>query len=238
MTVFRFKQFEVKQTDSAMKVGTDSVLLGSLVKAHYPKRILDMGTGTGLLALMMAQRFNEALIDAVEIEEKAFAEATFNATQTVFANRIKLVHQSVQEFAQTTNETYDLIVSNPPYYEVENSFGIEAKSRSHARHTTSLSFDELLQSILKLLSENGSCWMILPVMEAERVIRKAEQSGLYCSHQISVYPNPSKAFNRIIFCLTKSISEPIRETFMIKNEQGVYTDSYREVTWPFLLWNK
>lgn len=238
MTVFRFKQFAVKQTDSAMKVGTDSVLLGSLVKAKYPKRILDMGTGTALLALMMAQRFNEALIDAVEIEEKAFAEATYNATQSVFANRIKVVHQSVQEFAQTTDEKYDLIVSNPPYYEAENSFGIQVQNRSHARHTVSLSFDALLESISKLLSEKGMCWMVLPTMEAERVMAKVAQSGLYCTHQIAVHPNPSKAFNRIIFCLTKTGSDPIRETFMIKNEQGVYTDSYREVTWPFLLWNK
>jgi tRNA1Val (adenine37-N6)-methyltransferase len=238
MTVFRFKQFAVKQTDSAMKVGTDSVLLGSLVKAKYPKRILDMGTGTGLLALMMAQRFNEALIDAVEIEEKAFAEATYNATQSVFANRIKVVHQSVQEFAHTRDEKYDLIVSNPPYYEAENSFGIEAKSRSHARHTTTLSFDELLQAILKLLSENGSCWMILPKPQAERIITKAVALGLMCCHEIHVFPTRTKPHNRIIFCLTRTHSEKITQSFYIKGEHLQYSQSYKEVTLPFLLWNE
>lgn len=237
MTVFRFKQFEVKQSESAMKVGTDSVLLGSLVKAYYPKRILDMGTGTGLLALMMAQRFEEAVIDAVEIEEKAFAEATYNATQSVFANRIKVVHQSVQEFAQTTDEKYDLIVSNPPYYEVENSFGIETKSRSHARHTTALSFDELLQSILKLLSEKGSCWMILPKQEAERIIQKSVALGLMCCYEIHIFPTINKPSNRIIFCLTRLHSEKIIESFYIQDKYGQYSQSYKEVTLPFLLWN-
>lgn len=237
MTVFRFKQFAVKQTDSAMKVGTDSVLLGSLVKAHYPQRILDMGTGNGLLALMMAQRFNEALIDAVEIEEKAFAEATYNTTQSVFSNRIKVVHQSVQEYAHTRDEKYDLIVSNPPYYEVENSFGIEAKSRSHARHTTTLSFDELLEAILKLLSEKGSCWMILPKQEAERLLAKAVELGLMCCHEIHIFPTTTKPYNRVIFCLTRMHLENRIESFYIKDEHGQYSQSYKEVTLPFLLWN-
>lgn len=237
MSVFRFKQFEVKQSDSAMKVGTDSVLLGSLLQAHYPQRILDIGTGTGLLALMMAQRFDEALIDAVEIEEMAFAEATQNAVQSIFSNRIKIVHQSLQEYSHSNRDTYDLIVSNPPYYEVENSFGIEAKSRSHARHTTTLSFDELLEAILKLLSEKGWCWMILPKQEAERVIEKGVALGLTCCHEIHIFPTPSKSFNRIIFCLTKGHSENIIHSFYIKDEHGQYSQSYKEVTLPFLLWN-
>ncbi len=237
MSVFRFKQFEVVQQDSAMKVGTDSVLLGSLLKASNPQRILDIGTGTGLLALMMAQRFPEALIDAVEIEERAFAEARFNADQSSFANRVNVYHQSIQDFACAAQDFYDLIVSNPPYYEAENSFSIQVENRSHARHTVSLSFDALLESITKLLSEKGSCWMILPSMEAERVITKAEQSGLYCTHHVAVHPNPNKASNRTIFCLTKTRAEYIRETLIIKNEQGVYTESYREITLPFLLWN-
>jgi tRNA1Val (adenine37-N6)-methyltransferase len=237
MSVFRFKQFDVVQQDSAMKVGTDSVLLGSLLQASSPLSILDIGTGTGLLALMMAQRFPEAMIDAVEIEEKAFAEARHNADQSSFANRVNVHHQSVQEYAALTQHTYNLIVSNPPYYETENSFSIQVENRSHARHTVSLSFDALLKSISKLLSEEGKCWMILPTMEAERVMTKAEQSGLHSIHQIAVYPNPKKASNRTIFCLTKSRTQNIRETFVIKNEQGVYTDSYREETGPFLLWN-
>lgn len=237
MSVFRFKQFEVVQQDSAMKVGTDSVLLGSLLQATSPQRILDIGTGTGLLALMMAQRFPEAMIDAVEIEEKAFEEARYNATKSIFANRINMFHQSIQEYAAVTQHTYDLIVSNPPYYEAENSFSIQVQNRLHARHTVSLSFDALLESISKLLSEEGKCWMILSTMEAERVMTKAEQSGLYCTYQIAVHPNPNKGSNRIIFCLTKSRTECIRETLIIKNEQGVYTESYREITLPFLLWN-
>lgn len=238
MAVFKFKEFEVFQQNSAMKVGTDSVLLGALLQAQEPQTILDIGTGTGLLALMMAQRFNDASIDAVEIEEQAFVEATKNAAQSKWKVRVKVFHQSLQNFANQSLHPYDLIVCNPPYYEAENHFGIEVQSRSHARHTVTLSFDELLDNLYKLLTVEGRCWMVLPKTEAELFVEKAKVIGLFLTHHIAVYPNPNKAFNRLIFCLSKTPEEMSKETLFIKDEQGNYSQQYKDATMPFLLWNK
>lgn len=237
MAVFKFKAFDVVQQQSAMKVGTDSVLLGALVSSNFPKQILDIGTGTGLLALMMAQRFEEAKIEAIEIDEQAVEEATFNVDQSKWRERVDVFHQSLQDFAARSKQQFDLIVSNPPYYEVENQFNITAQNRLQARHTATLSFDELLQNVSKLLSEQGTCWMVLPATESGLVLNKAEQIGLYCTHRIYIYPNPAKPFNRLVFCLAKSRQTILEEQFFIKDEQGAYSQQYREVTMPFLLWN-
>lgn len=238
MSVFKFKEFDIVQENSAMKVGTDSVLLGALLQEQYPQQILDIGTGTGLLALMMAQRFKDAGIDAVEIEKQAFVEATYNAQQSKWKNRVKVVHQSLQDFAGQSTYQYDLIVTNPPYYEVENHFGIEEQSRSHARHTATLSFDELLANVILLLAKQGRCWMVLPKTEGELVIEKAKVLGLFFVHKITVYPNPDKPFNRLIFCLSKTQEKIRNESFYIKDERGNYSQQYKDATMPFLLWNK
>lgn len=239
MSVFKFKEFSIVQQYSAMKVGTDSVLLGALLQAQHPQSILDIGTGTGLLALMMAQRFHLANIDAVEIDELAFAEATQNARQSNWKDRVTVFHQSLQAFAnQSTTYQYDLIVSNPPYYEVENHFGIEEQSRSHARHTATLSFDELLENIYRLLTTQGKCWMVLPKIEGELVVEKAKLAGLFLVHQIEVFPNAKKSYNRMIFCLSKKQEETKKESFYIKDGDGNYSQQYKEATMPFLLWSK
>ncbi|MES2779088.1 MAG: methyltransferase [Bacteroidota bacterium] len=238
MSVFKFKEFDIVQQHSAMKVGTDSVLLGSLLKAASPNKVLDIGTGTGLLALMMAQRFVDALIDAVEIDDQAFEEAAQNITQSKWNTRIKVFHQSLQNFTNQSTGEYDVIVSNPPYYEVEKHYSIGAKNRSHARHTATLSFDELLQNIQQLLTIEGKCWMVLPKTEGALVISKAVMLGLFCVYQIDVYPNTSKPCNRVIFCLSKTQHKTEKDSFFIKDEQGQYSQQYKEVTMSFLLWNK
>ncbi|MES2559741.1 MAG: methyltransferase [Bacteroidota bacterium] len=238
MSVFKLKEFDIVQQHSAMKVGTDSVLLGSLLETENPQNILDIGTGTGLLALMLAQRYKDARIDAVEIDEEAFAEATQNAQQSKWRDRVNMFHQSLQDFARQSTHQYDLIVSNPPYYEVENHYGIEAQNRSHARHTATLSFDELLENIAKLLITDGRCWMVLPKKEGELVVEKARAFGLCLVHQIFVFPNPNKPFNRLVFCLAKTQQETILASFYIKDESGHYSQQYKDATMPFLLWNK
>jgi tRNA1Val (adenine37-N6)-methyltransferase len=235
MTVFTFKQFDVKQSDAAMKVGTDSVLLGSLLVSNSPQNILDIGTGTGLLALMMAQRFAQAQIDAVEIEEDAFQEAKYNFSMSKWKERLHIMNQSFQAFCKVSQK-YDLIVSNPPYYESENHFSIPIEQRSKARHNGALSFEDLLNGINQLLSNKGLCWMILPVKEFDLVKQKALANGLAVVHQIFIHPKVGKDFNRIVFCLSKLEVALKQQQFFIYDEKGVYTKQYKELTMPFLLW--
>lgn len=218
-----------------MKVGTDSVLLGSLLEAEDPQHILDIGTGTGLLALMLAQRFEQSIIDAVEIDNGAVAEALFNVRESKWNDRITVHHQSLQVF-ESESKKYDLIVSNPPYYKSENNYKIDTEQRSKARQTETLSFDDLVKAVAHLLTDQGICWMVLPAIESELLFTKAREAGLYPNHQIFVHAKLSKAFNRVIFSLTKAKGELQKSTFVIYQEDGTYTQQYTKATMPFLLW--
>lgn len=237
MSEFQFKQFTVKQADSAMKVGTDSVLLGSLLEVDSPQRILDIGTGTGLLTLMMAQRFGTATIDAIEIDTAAANEAQFNINKSKWHKRIFVHNKAFQVFAEHA-ETYDLIVCNPPYYPAEDHYKIAEHQRSNARQTQSLSFDDLVSGVKQLLSDDGICWMVLPTQEAEIVITKAIANGLSLCRKILIHSKLSKPYNRVIFGLSKKATNMDHSTFVIYEENGGYTRLYKEVTLPFLLWNK
>jgi tRNA1Val (adenine37-N6)-methyltransferase len=237
MSEFQFKQFTIKQADSAMKVGTDSVLLGSLLEADSPHRILDIGTGTGLLALMMAQRFGAATIDAIEIDTAAANEAQFNINKSKWHQRIFVHNKTFQVFAEQAG-VYDLIISNPPYYPAADHYKIEEHQRSNARQTQSLSFDDLVSGVNRLLSDDGICWMVLPTQEAEILITKAIANGLYLNRQILVHSKLSKAYNRVIFSLSKKAAHMAQSTFVIYEEEGGYTQLYKQTTMPFLLWNK
>lgn len=235
MSVFQFKQFAIKQSHSAMKVGTDSVLLGCMLEAEIPQRILDIGTGTGLLALMMAQRFQSALIDAIEIDENAAEEARFNCKQSNWSNRLTVTNIAFQDWA-ANGVLYDLIVSNPPYYETENHFTIEAGQRLQARQTISLSFDMLLNGIVKVLSDTGCCWMVLPKNESEIVADKAKEVGLFVTKRIGIHSKKSKPENRVVFQLSKQANTMEESDFTIYEEAGGYTNEYFTVTRAFLLW--
>lgn len=220
-----------------MKVGTDSVLLGSLLEAELPQRILDIGAGTGLLALMMAQRFVSATIDAIEIDTAAANEAQFNFNKSKWHNRIFLHNESFQDFAEQAGK-YDLIVSNPPYYTIEDHYKIDEHQRSKARQTQTLSFDDLIAGIKLLLADDGFCWMVLPTQESEIVITKAIAMGLHVNRQILLHSKQSKVYNRVVFSLSKKATDTVQTTFVIYEENGIYTEQYKEVTMPFLLWNK
>ena len=233
--IFKFKQFNIKQSDSAMKVGTDSVLLGSLLEANNPVAILDIGTGTGLLALMMAQHFEQSKIDAIEIDELTFTEAKYNAAESKWNNRVTVHHQSLQEFVKLGNK-YDLIITNPPYYRAESNYKITEAQRSKARQTKTLSFEELVKGIGRILADDGICWMVLPTPESEMLLTKALDIGLHLNHQIFVHSKLSKEYNRVIFSLSKMQKEIKRSTFVIYDKEGKYTKEYTDATMPFLLW--
>jgi tRNA1Val (adenine37-N6)-methyltransferase len=232
---FEFKKFRIDQDGSAMKVGTDGVLLGAWADISGANRILDIGTGTGLIAMMIAQRTNsEAKIDAVEIESSAYQQAVNNLVNCPWNSKFNVFHLSFQEFCQAANVKYDLIVSNPPYF--LNGLKAKEESRTQARHADHLPFEDLLEGAYKLLAESGILSVILPVDEGEYFERLARLTGFYLKRKISVLPNPGKPAKRYLleFCLQKC--EPQFTELIVENGQRhVYSPEYIDLTKDFYL---
>ncbi|MFB6341444.1 tRNA1(Val) (adenine(37)-N6)-methyltransferase [Saccharicrinis sp. FJH2] len=229
---FRFKQFEIDQEGAAQKVGTDSVLLGSWIKQHSCKSVLDIGCGTGILALMMAQRFPEALIDAVEIDETAYGCAVKNAENSVFQNRVSVYHQKIQDF--NPDRTYDLIITNPPFF--SGGHKSPTLQRSVARHNDTLTHEELLSVSALLLNEKGALNLILPVKEADSFSLKAVKYGLYKTGICNVIPIPDKAPNRVMLTLKKETTNQLSvEKIVLRNTDRTYSEAYKSLTKDFYL---
>lgn len=234
MSVFQFKQFSVTQIKSAMKIGTDSVLLGCFCDVQQATRILDIGTGTGLLSLMLAQKSN-AHIDAVELDNEAAAEASLNFASSIWKNRIRLHHMPVQQFHST--EAYDIIISNPPYFRYKQQFGIADVQRSKARHDKDLPFEDLIEATNRLLSEKGQVWFILPVNEARVLKTIAKAHDLHLLQNILVHSKPGTKHNREILTFEKRQQEKVTEKiFTIYDSEGKATPEYRALTIDFYLW--
>ena len=186
---FEFKKFIIKQNKCAMKVGTDAVLLGSWVTTDNCQRILDIGTGTGVIALMLAQK-TTAAITALEIDEATYEQAKENVSESTFHRQIKVVHQSFQEFWKQNKEKYDLIISNPPFF-IDSLKSTDAP-RSTARHADVLPFADLIEGAKELLLAQGKFCLILPKKEAEYFKKLAEQKGFYLTKLLRVRPSHDK----------------------------------------------
>jgi len=193
---FQFKQFTVYHDLCAMKVGIDGVLLGAWANVEKAERILDIGTGSGLIALMLAQRNSSAVINAIDIEETAVRQAEINIQKSPWKNRISVQNISLQDFAKNTAEKYDLIVSNPPFF--VNSLKNPVQERTNARHTHTLTHEALILSSKSMLAENGILCIILPVKEGELCKTFARKAGLFCSKQIFIYPKPNAEAKRLL----------------------------------------
>lgn len=229
---FQFKEFIVHQDSTAMKVGTDGVLLGAWVNP-IESNILDIGTGTGLIALMLAQRTNKAIIEAVEINAAAYKQAENNFLLSKWKSRLNPINESIQNF--TSQKKYDLIVSNPPYF--VNSTKAPDDSRSTARHSDSLSFNELLHSVTNLLSLKGTFSLILPVNEATLFLKLATSKKLYLNRRCKIKPNINKDHNRVLmdFSFTP-VKHFIDEQLTIETEKRhEYTKEYITLTKDFYL---
>ena len=230
---FVFKQFKIIQDKCAMKVGTDAVLLGSWVNTANANSILDIGTGTGIIALMLAQRSN-AVIDAIDIDHNAYIQAVENAEACRWKNHIRVHHISLQEFSLNQDQKYDLIVSNPPYF--VDSSKASGESRSNARHTDQLPYDDLLKGVLKLLQPGGKFYVILPTKESELFRDMAEQHKLFLTKLTRVVTRTDKPEKRWLmrFEFTrKSFSE---DSIIIEaDERHSYTDAYKELTKDYYL---
>lgn len=232
--VFEFKEFSVKQEQVAMKVGTDGVLLGAWVDIPMEvDTILDIGTGTGLIALQMAQRSEAFTIDAIEIEPKAFETAVENFEESSWADRLFCYHASFQEFVAEMDEPYDLIISNPPYF--NDTYKELEKDRALARHTKDLSFHQLLQGASKLLAKKGSCAFIIPFKEEADFIKIAKAENLYPSRITRVKGNAKSSLKRSLLQFTKVSKDVLINELTIEIERHVYTDPYIELVKDFYL---
>jgi tRNA1Val (adenine37-N6)-methyltransferase len=229
---FRFKQFEVRQDRCAMKVGTDGVLLGAWTQCEVePRRILDIGSGTGLIALITAQKFSEATIEAVEIDANAFAQCTENFTLSPWKNRLTAKHSDFKSFVSP--HKFDLIVSNPPFY-TEDSKSPET-TRQMARSTASLSYEGLLKGVSALLSEAGLFSVIVPFKETDGFLSIALKFKLFPNQITHVRGQADKPFKRsmISFGFTEKTCK--QDELAIELSRHQYTTEYIRLTGDFYL---
>jgi len=213
-----------------MKVGIDGVLLGVWADTKNSNNILDIGTGTGLISLMLAQRSN-AQITAIDIEEDAAIQATENVRNSPWADRIKVILSSLQEFSP--DSSFDLIVSNPPYF--VNSLKAPSEGRTTARHTESLSHEDLIECAIRLLSPQGRICLILPVNEGLKCVEFARSKGLFCSKQVKVFPKPDTEAKRLLLEFSLEKTELQTSELSIEKERHQYTPEFSSLAKDFYL---
>lgn len=231
---FVFKKFTVFQHDSAHKVGTDAVLLGAWAQVDKAQSILDIGTGTGIIALMMAQK-SKAHIDAIDIEQSSYKQACENVRHSAWENRIDVHHSSLQDYVRSCHKKFDVVITNPPYF--VDSYKAPDEVRSHARHNDTLPFAELIEGAKKLLQPDGKFYIILPTKEAGDFKNMAEKKGLHLLRRMRVktkLTNDTEKRHMMMFSfltgnlldLTLSVEKDVHHD---------YTDEYKALTQDFYL---
>lgn len=233
--MFYFKQFKVCQDECAMKIGTDGVLLGAWADVAASSRILDIGTGTGVIALMMGQRTLDASIDALEIDQAACAQAQANIESSPWADRVKAIHSSVQDYVSIASERYDLILSNPPFFS-GGTFS-HNNHRNQVRHTIKLPHGDLLHAVQRLIRpEEGRFCVVLPFIEGLRFKELARNYHLYANRVTEVRSKADKPVERLLmqFECTPKV-EQLDELIIQHSGQNMWTDAYRALTKDFYL---
>lgn len=229
---FQFKQFKIYHDRCSMRVGTDGVLLGAWANLSNTQSILDIGTGTGLIAIMAAQRNEIAKIDAVEIEDNAFEQALENITKCNWNERISVHHQSIQNFSVSTKTQYDIIISNPPFFLAGSKSDNHA--RNLARHAHSLTQNDLLEAVQKLLSPEGIFAVILPINEGLDFIEIAVKFSLFVNRLTHVKPKINKPFERLLIEFSRIKKERIENKLIIQyDNRNHYTPDYVDLTKQF-----
>lgn len=233
--MFQFKQFAIQQDKTAMKVGTDSVLLGAWAPvAHNPFSILDIGAGTGILALMLAQRTPAEQIDALEIDEEAYEQAVDNFENSPWSDRLFCFHAGLDEFIEEPEDEYDLIISNPPFY--SEDYKTTNEQRDLARFQDAMPFEELIEAADLLLSENGIFAVILPFKEEENFISLASEAELYPLKITHVKGNPNTPIKRSLLAFSRDKNTAIAiDELTIETDRHIYTPAYIELTKDFYL---
>ncbi len=233
MSIFKFKQFEICQNKTAMKVGTDGVLLGAWANCKSAKTILDIGSGTGLISIMMAQRNASASIVALEIEDDAYLQSVENAKASKWSSRIEIKHTSLQEFQKNTILLFDLIVSNPPFF--ENSQKSNSEKRNLARHTQTLTFTDLISCSANLLNTKGLFSVIIPFDSFQQFISLASENQLHLVRKTLIKPNLNKKPKRVLLEFSKSHANLTENELTIELSRHFYTPQYIELTKDFYL---
>jgi len=229
--VFAFKEFSVLQDKCSMKLGTDSILLGAWTKAKDEKRILDVGTGSGVIALMLAQK-TKAQIDAIDIEYAAHIQAKENFFNSKWKPRLTSIHSSIQEFSPT--KKYDLIVSNPPYFPLPKSH--ISSNGNQARFTHLLSFSDLAKHVIRLLNTKGRFFVILPIHEGAMFTNEAEKRKLYLNNYVWVKTTNRKKFpKRILMEFSNSTSDIKDDSMIIIQADNKYTQAYKDLVKGYFL---
>ena len=234
MKPFKFKQFTIHQDRCAMKIGTDGVLLGAWTSlGNHPETILDIGAGTGLLALMLAQRCGADTIDALEINADAYEQCVENFEASPWGDRLFCYHAGLDEFLDEIEDQYDLIVSNPPFYSEEVSSGNDA--RDVARQNQSLPFEELIEGVSMLLAPSGIFSTIIPFKAEGRFISLAAKIGLYPRRITRIKGNPSSEIKRSLLEFSYQKNNAVEDELIIEIERHRYTPKYTTLTKAFYL---
>jgi tRNA1Val (adenine37-N6)-methyltransferase len=231
--MFRFKQFTVDQSGCAMKINTDGVLLGAFAEAHNPESILDIGTGTGVIALMLAQRFTLARIDAVEIDQLAAKTAARNFARSPFAGRLSIYPLDFEAFFAQHPAGYDLVVSNPPFY--INSLKSPKAGKELAKHAGGSFFEKLIFNVSMRLAHGGLFCLILPIDTAELVTRLAEQAELYPQKIVRIRSFENSEPHRLILYFGFEKTDSSFSEFIIYKSAANYSEHYAKLLKPYFI---
>jgi len=217
-----------------MKINTDGVLLGTITHADAPQTVLDIGTGTGVIALMLAQKFANAQIHAVEIDDTAAKTAGRNFQQSIFNDRLTIYAGDISAFFEEHPENkYELVVSNPPFY--INSLKSPGAKKVLAKHTDVNFFERLLKGVSDHLTPNGCCWLILPANIAEIVIELAVHCNLHPQELIKIYSYTYSDAHRVIICFGLGDNSLLLSNFTIYKAAGVYSEEYQKLLQPYFI---
>lgn len=231
ITPFRFKQFSISHNQCAHKVGTDGVLLGAWVNANNAQSILDIGTGSGLIALMLAQRFPESVVIGIELDHPSFLQAQANSANSPFAKRVHIIHDDF--IKHNFNQKFDLIVSNPPFYRGNTSTG--KTERDRARHEEHLPQSDFLEKTVQLLNPTGKLAVVLPKEEGEHLIEEALKKKLFPSKLTRVFGAPNAPEKRWLIEFSFENTPRTEDTLMVRNENGDRSEGYKTLTKDFYL---
>lgn len=231
-SIFRFRQFSIDQQHCAMKVGTDGVLLGAWAGRKAPARILDIGTGTGLVSCMLAQRFPAAEVHAIDIDEHAFEQALINSAASPFGKRVQVFHASLQEWAKAGWHRYDLIVCNPPYF--KNGWPVEDPLRKKARDAAFLPLEEIFSRTCDLITPDGKLALILPATHEQEVNLLSTACGWHAHDQLQVCTRSGKPVERILMEWGRREETLVVKSLLMQDESG-FTVDYIDLAAAFYL---
>lgn len=231
---FRFKQFTVNQDKCAMKIGTDGVLLGAWTTIdNNPFSILDIGAGTGILSLMLAQRSQAEVIEALEIDDNAFEQCVTNFERSPWNDRLFCYHAALQEYTEEIEDSYDLIVCNPPFY--SEDYKTQNKQRDLARFQDAMPFEHLIFAASKLLSINGLFSVVIPFQEEDRFIALSSKVNLFPKRILHVKGNPDTEIKRSLLEFSYSKNSIKTTELIIEIDRHQYTKAYVDLTKDFYL---